>query len=115
RLYIAGYRGGNPPSEECWYELARKALLPDAKEVKLAYGRTVWRIEGKQRRKVMAEELAAGADHPSLPAWVSTDAPEEPAPSRPLAPSRLPPEDIAEPAVLSPLAEDGSKRFKRGS
>lgn len=115
RLYIAGYRGVNPPSEECWYELARKALLPDAKEVKLPDGRTVWRIEGKQRRKVEAERVASGADHPPLPAWISKDALEEPAPSRPLAPSRLPPEDIAEPAVLSPLVEDGSKRFKRGS
>ena len=115
RLYIAGYRGVNPPSEECWYELAKKALLPEAKEVKTPDGRIVWRIEGEQRRKVEAQEAEAEAAPQSLPAWVSEDAPEEPALSRPLAPSRLPPEDIAEPAALSPLAEDGAHRFRRGS
>lgn len=115
RLYIAGYRGVNPPSEECWYELAKKALLPDAKEVKLPDGRVVWRIEGEQRRKVEAQQVELEAAPQSLPDWVFKDAPEEPALSRPLAPSRLPPEDIAEPAALSPLAEDGAYRFRRGS
>ena len=115
RLYIAGYRGVNPPPEECWYELARKALLPDAKEVKTSDGRVVWRIEGEQRREVEAEEVSSDVAPPALPVWVSKDAPEEPALARPLAPSRLPPEDIAEPAVLSPLAEDGAHRFRRGS
>ena len=115
RLYIAGYRGVNPPSAECWYELARSALLPDAKQVEMSDGHIVWRIEGEQRRKVEPEEAAARPEAPELPGWVSKAAPEEPALVRPLAPSRLPPEGVAEPAVLSPLADDGTKRFRRGS
>ncbi|MGB5948703.1 MAG: PD-(D/E)XK nuclease family protein, partial [Parvibaculum sp.] len=46
--------------------------------------------------------------------WARQKAPAEPTPSRPLAPSRLPPENLPEPPVLSPLAGDGTERFKRG-
>ncbi|PKP78885.1 MAG: double-strand break repair helicase AddA [Alphaproteobacteria bacterium HGW-Alphaproteobacteria-3] len=115
RLYIAGYSGAKPPSAECWYELVCGALLPDAKQIETPDGRTVWRIEGEQRRKVEPEEGAARQVPPGLPAWVSREAPQEPALARPLAPSRLPPEGIAQPAALSPIADDGTKRFRRGS
>src|SRR5690606_41069352 len=36
-------------------------------------------------------------------------------PSRPLAPSRLPPDGLDEPAALSPLAGNKAKRFQRGT
>jgi ATP-dependent helicase/nuclease subunit A len=42
-------------------------------------------------------------------------APDEPAPARPLAPSRLPPEGMVEPAASSPVTDDATSRFRRGS
>ena len=55
------------------------------------------------------ESGPAAAD--PLPSWARSNAPPEPAPTRPLAPSR--PEGD-EPAVLSPFAEGGTERFLRG-
>lgn len=115
RLYVAGYRGVNPPPAECWYEMICAALKPAAKEIVLRDGHVVWRIEGEQRREVATEAAAAASPPPDLPAWARREAPAEPAPSRPLAPSRLPPEGMAEPPVLSPLTQDGTNRFQRGS
>lgn len=114
RLYISGY-SNKPPSAECWYGMISETLKPSAKEIVLPDGRRVWRIEGEQRRKVETEAPSALAALPALQDWARRAAPDEPSPSRPLSPSRLPPEGLAEPAVLSPLADDGSNRFRRGS
>lgn len=115
RLYVAGYRGVNPPPPDCWYELVCEALLPEAKEAVHADGRPVWRIEGKQKRKPEPVREMAGAAALALPDWARRDASPEPRPSRPLAPSRLPPEGMAEPAPVSPRAGDATQRFQRGS
>lgn len=115
RLYVAGYRGTNPPSPDCWYEMICEALIPQSEEIALDDGRRLWRIEGKQRRKPEAAKVEARAEAPPLPAWASREAPAEPAPSRPLAPSRLPPEGMAEPAASSPVTDDAASRFRRGS
>ncbi|MBX3505423.1 MAG: double-strand break repair helicase AddA [Parvibaculum sp.] len=115
RLYVAGYRGYNPPSPECWYEMICEALVPQAQEIALEDGRRLWRIEGRQQRTVEAPPTDAQAEPAPLPAWAQMDAPREPTLSRPLAPSRLPPEDMAEPAPSSPVTEDAASRFRRGS
>lgn len=115
RLYIAGYRGVKPPPPDCWYELASAALKPRATEISLPGENIVWRIEGEQKRKIISDVAAAADEPPALPDWVARAAPLEPSPSRPLAPSRLPPEHLAEPPVLSPLTQDGAQRFQRGS
>lgn len=115
RLYVAGYRGINPPSADCWYEMICEALIPHSEEVALDDGRRLWRIEGKQRRKPDAAKVEARPEAPPLPAWAMQAAPAEPAPSRPLAPSRLPPEGMAEPAASSPVTDDAVSRFRRGS
>ncbi len=60
RLYVAGYRGVNPPPPDCWYELVCEALLPEARQALHADGGTVWRIEGRQQRKPESETEAAG-------------------------------------------------------
>jgi len=52
---------------------------------------------------------------PALPDWARRAAAAEPRPSRPLAPSRLPPEGMAEPAPVSPRSGDTTRRFQRGS
>ncbi|MBO6632953.1 double-strand break repair helicase AddA [Parvibaculum sp.] len=115
RLYIGGYRGINPPSQDCWYEMICEALIPLAVEIEAENGRKIWRIEGKQKRKVEAPADGEVGELPPLPVWVAADAPSEPSPSRPLAPSRLPPEGTSEPPGSSPVADDGAARFRRGS
>ncbi|MBX3493878.1 MAG: double-strand break repair helicase AddA [Parvibaculum sp.] len=115
RLYVAGYRGINPPPSDCWYELVCEALLSEAQEAVHADGGPVWRIEGKQQRKPEPETEAAGVPAPALPDWARRAAAAEPRPSRPLAPSRLPPEGMAEPAPVSPRSGDATRRFQRGS
>ena len=115
RLYVAGYRGINPPSPDCWYEMICEALIPQSEEIALDDGRRVWRIEGKQRRKPDVAKVEARAEAPSLPAWATRAVPAEPAPTRPLAPSRLPPEGMVEPAASSPVTDDAASRFRRGS
>lgn len=115
RLYVAGYRGRNLPSPDCWYEMICEALIPQSEEVTLEDGRRLWRIEGRQRRKPDAAQVEARPEAPPLPAWAMQAAPAEPAPTRPLAPSRLPPEGMAEPAASSPVTDDAASRFRRGS
>lgn len=115
RLYIAGYRGINPPAPDCWYEMICEALIPESEEIEFEDGRKVWRIEGKQRGKVEADKRQETRRSPGVPAWSGRNAPSEPTPSRPLAPSRLPPEDLAEPSASSPAAGDSTARFRRGS
>src|SRR5690606_16356167 len=114
RLYVAGYQSSREPSEDCWYRLIEKALLPHAKEVELPDGRLVWRIEGEQRGKVEATAAEVAPAKIDLPNWARAAAPTEPTPSRPLAPSRLPPEDMVEPAPSSFAEKDAALRFRRG-
>ncbi len=115
RLYIAGYRGRNLPSPDCWYEMICEALIPQSEEIGLDNGRRLWRIEGRQQRKPDAAKVESHPDAPPLPAWAMQAAPDEPAPARPLAPSRLPPEGMVEPAASSPVTDDATSRFRRGS
>ena len=115
RLYVAGYRGANPPPPDCWYELVCEALLPEAEEARHADGETVWRIEGRQTRKAATWQDSTRPHPPDLPDWARRDTSPEPRPSRPLAPSRLPPEGLTEPAPASPRIADAPRRFQRGS
>ncbi|MCE9650050.1 MAG: double-strand break repair helicase AddA [Parvibaculum sp.] len=114
RLYVCGYQGAREPAPDCWYNLIADALKPLAQEITLDETHTIWRIAGEQRRAVMVEERAPEADRRALPGWADANAAPEPTPSRPLAPSRLPPEGLPEPAALSPLEGDRSERFLRG-
>ena len=114
RLYVCGYRGEAEPSPECWYNLIIAALKPEAQEIELADGHTVWRIKGEQQREPEVATHVATAEVSALKDWMREKAPSEPTPSRPLAPSRLPPENLSEPPALSPLAGDTSARYQRG-
>jgi ATP-dependent helicase/nuclease subunit A len=114
RLYICGHHGARAPASDCWYALIAEALKPAATEVTLADGTKIWRIEGTQTRAPEPEAQNAEGTPEPLPGWARMAAPVEPTPSRPLAPSRLPPEEPAEPPALSPLAAGGKARFQRG-
>jgi len=117
RLYVCGYQGKSEPVPECWYNLIAAALKPIAEEVIEADGGKLWRLAGEQTALVKKDEAerAAPARVQALPTWAHEAVGDEPTPSRPLAPSRLPPDGMEEPAAASPLAGDRQARFKRGT
>jgi len=126
RLYVCGHETRRERKPECWYDLIVEALKPHAREVALADGTTVLRIERADAAPAETREAKA----PPAPAeppegWAFRPAAREPVPLRFLAPSRL---DLvqgaeadasaapASPEVLSPLALAGDPlRFKRGT
>ncbi|MBN9530645.1 MAG: double-strand break repair helicase AddA [Alphaproteobacteria bacterium] len=96
RLLVAGAKGARPPAEGCWYNLVAGVapeLVVDPPEL-------------------AAVRLAATPETPAVgvPAWSRRPPPEEPVPSRPLAPSR---ETEADPPALSPRL-GAQARFRRG-
>ena len=121
RLYVCGWAGDKPVDHRSWYRLVERGLDGVAAEAAFDFsaelGRsegwagTGLRLAGRQEAAVGAETTAARpVDIPPLPAWASRTAPTEPAPSRPLAPSR--PEE--EPPVRSPVGADAGAGFRRG-
>jgi len=115
RLYVCGYQGSRELKDDCWYRLIADALKPLSVEVPQADGRMIWRIDGEQKRDVQARAGEVVVTHDRLDEWAWVKAAPEPAPSRPLAPSRLPPDGMDEPAALSPLQGNQQKRFQRGT
>jgi ATP-dependent helicase/nuclease subunit A len=115
RLYICGHRGVREPQEICWYNLIAAALKPIATEMDDEAGRKIWRIEGTQKRVPEPKDVTAAEAFAPLPGWAREKVKAEPSPSRPLAPSRLPPDGLEEPAAMSPLMGDQKKRFLRGT
>ena len=115
RLYICGHRGSREPVEDCWYNLIASALRPIATEMKDAVGRRIWRLEGTQKAKVKKPEALAPVARKPAGGWLRARAAVEPSPSRPLAPSRLPPEGLEEPPAISPLTGNQDRRFLRGT
>ncbi len=113
RLYVAGWEGRTPPPAGCWYRMIEAAVDEGWVEIALGDGDTGRRLVTKQTEPPdgVADELPLTGGGISLPDWAAVPPPAEPAPPRPLAPSRT---EDDEPPVGSPLADDGQMRFKRG-
>jgi ATP-dependent helicase/nuclease subunit A len=113
RLYVGGWESKRGRDAGCWYDLIEPAMDALAESVELPWGENGLRISDPQRAAPGEEPLTppAGDARHDLPDWARTPPPAEPAPPRPLAPSR--PEGN-EPSVISPMGADGSARFKRG-
>jgi ATP-dependent helicase/nuclease subunit A len=112
RLYIAGWQAKGEPDPDSWAAAIREGFdRLGAEEITLDSGETGLRWYVPQEAEVRASEAseAVRASAPPPP-WLFETMPEEPAPAKPLAPSR--PED--EPAVTGPLARSSDKRFQRG-
>ncbi len=124
RLYVCGVKPANRKTipEESWYALVAAGLEavaepfeigPAARDAGLA-GKGL-RLAGRQTAKPATDRAAASeaeAAAAPLPPYARRTPPPEPAPPRPLAPSRAP---SAEPAALSPLAgRSGERRYHRG-
>ena len=118
RLIVCGAHGTGGPSDGCWYQLARAGLATaGAVETEFAFaGEDGWDglglvLEGAQTAEAKSEERHAEHGVPDRPAWFWQDAPAEPRPPRPLAPSR---QEVPDPPPISPFADGDARRFKRG-
>jgi ATP-dependent helicase/nuclease subunit A len=123
RLIVCGWRGDRGEPDGCWYGMITRGLEAACNTLKLERvedallaaagetdGASVLRITcAQEEQPPPAPGVAVAALRP-LPTWARTAAAAEPEPPQPLAPSRQ--ED--EPAVRSPLGDDGGRRFKRG-
>jgi ATP-dependent helicase/nuclease subunit A len=124
RLYVVGWPSRRAAPSDCWYNLVEAGLAAlagqGAERVEFDFGPlgfAEWRGPGWRLRRDQSAVPAPGA-LPSIaiaperefPAWVRLAPRPEPAPTRPLAPSR--PE--AAPPVRSPLGDDDGSRFRRG-
>jgi len=112
-LYVAGWRGAKEPSDDCWHSLISEGFDRLEAEAFGENGRQIRRIEVQHTAEV--EEPMADKERGPVavknPPWLFEKMPDEPTPTRPLAPSR--PDE--EPAVTGPLDRSNSKRFQRGN
>ncbi|MDF1749372.1 MAG: double-strand break repair helicase AddA [Alphaproteobacteria bacterium] len=127
RLIVTGRLPRTAPPEGNWHALVRDGLdrLEGTREVPFApagldaTGTAIggWSGDiqlyetgdpGTEKDKKSARAVL---DDKALPTWLTAPPPEEPAPPRPLTPSRP---GISDPAVRSPLRDDDPLRFKRG-
>jgi ATP-dependent helicase/nuclease subunit A len=136
RLYIGGYINARRQDTGCWYDRIAAGLQasidsdPSSDRVRArpkTYDFAVqlgddagWQGEGFELvnegtiEEAAQQELALD-DATRLDAWADRDAPGEPDPPIPLAPSQpLADEAAVEPRAFSPLAVDDSKRWQRG-
>lgn len=122
RLYVCGWHGPQRPSAACWYALVRDGMAglaePCAFDFAADIGDAGWAGEGLRLANPqtgepdMAGTRTVGRETtPRTEAWMLRPPTPEPAPPRPLAPSRP---SGAEPAALSPLAQPEGDRFHRG-
>ena len=122
RLYVCGYNTRKSPPEGCWYELVQQGLSGIAEEHAFdatgdlpqeGWQGTALVLESPQRTDAKAdrEDVGAAPEAGPLPDWAQAPPAAEPAPPRPLAPSRAP---ETEPPVRSPLSGDGGAAYQRG-
>ena len=93
RLYLCGFAGVRGPAENCWYEVARRALSDHLEEVPHPVtGDPIhrWHLEGRfQERPVdNPKPLSGGKEAPDLPAWITQPASKPPSPMAFLQPSK---------------------------
>ncbi|NKB43456.1 MAG: double-strand break repair helicase AddA [Alphaproteobacteria bacterium] len=120
RLYVCGWNTARTAPQTCWYNLIKTALEPIADTITdpfLAHSGledgTVFHLSDAQT--TTPENLGIPEDAvPEIPAtlpWARQAAAVEPAPPKPLAPSRPATED---PPVAAPLGQTQTNRFQRG-
>jgi ATP-dependent helicase/nuclease subunit A len=138
RLYAGGFHGKKAPRDGNWHRLIEAGLRTsgevfafESTAIDAGAARPSWAGEGLRLVRGAALESRASAGErrarQALPDWARQTAPIEKVPPRPLMPSRPDEEDApgdasraalggwGEPAVLSPLAGDQGRRFRRGT
>lgn len=109
RLCVCGYRKKNKPKEDSWYEICRRNLaqIGDMAEEGEIFYQLAQQVEPKKNETATVKEFT----RPAFP-WLEQDAPEEDPLAKPYTPSR--PDEDEDVAMVSPLSEDGSNRYRRG-
>ena len=112
RLYVCGWDTKAKRQEGCWYNLVARAMQVCGNEQETPQG-LLWKHVGPQTSAPDNPQKSGPKEQLTvpLPSWTNTVPAPEPAPPKPLAPSR--PEG-EEPAVRSPLADEDVSRFQRG-
>ncbi|HMU52623.1 MAG TPA: double-strand break repair helicase AddA [Geminicoccaceae bacterium] len=119
RLYVTGWRLNREAGEgePCWHETVGRGLAACAGLAEVEHGlgagfdgKALRLSRGHRPRAEPPVEAESTGELP-LPAWATSPAAAEPAPPRPLAPSRL---DATEPPAASPVGEDATRRFRFG-
>jgi ATP-dependent helicase/nuclease subunit A len=123
RLYICGWQTRNGSKEAAtWHTLCAAGLREIAEPFDFDVAPLIGETDGWGGigLRLSAPQTAAPSRDPpgdapllqaTAPAWLDRPAPDEPDPPKPLLPSQP---SGSEPATLSPLAEGGRDRFKRG-
>jgi ATP-dependent helicase/nuclease subunit A len=88
RLYVCGFKGKNALKDGCWHNMAANALASALTETAAPWdaGDTVRRI-GEPALLAHAQDSAAAAPPPALPAWLLAPAAREKPPEPPISPS----------------------------
>jgi ATP-dependent helicase/nuclease subunit A len=111
RLYIAGFEGKKPRSQDCWYDLVSEGLTGSLVERVDHDGRRVLTSSvpqeaARETPRAAAKDALAPAPRP---AWALCAAPREPQLAMPLAPSRLAPYEVDESG--DPVSDAGGPRI----
>lgn len=114
RLYIAGYTGKHATKEPSWYDLIERAMEDLGTSEPESDGRTrlCYDLAQTSAPDGAAPKEDRDGSAKSLPDWAHRPPENEPAPPKPLSPSRP---DDEEPPARSPLNSDDGQRFKRGN
>jgi ATP-dependent helicase/nuclease subunit A len=128
RLVICGHTHGNGGKIDagCWYDRAERTFTGDGwREIRTALDAQAeengWDAPPGRRfgpdPEALGKEKGSAAPAAALPDWALNPPAPEPSAPRAAAPSKLLGEEESgfEPAPLSPLAEAGPDRFRRGS
>ena len=123
RLYICGWQPSRGTNEAAtWHSLCQAGLTGIAAPFEFDGAALIGAADGWSGdglRLISEQSAAPKRDAPAAarlspgpaPAWLDAPAPDEPDPPKPLVPSQP---TGTEPGTLSPLAESGRDRFKRG-
>ena len=106
RLYVAGFQSREKLQAGCWYDIITRALADDLVAFQYPDGATVRRLTASQTAppEPRGIDVASDGTPAPRPGWMSTQAPREPSPAIPLAPSRLAPYDFDAAGEPAPLA-----------
>ena len=111
RLYIAGFRGKQALKDGSWYQMIDVVMQESLQGLQSeparwnAEERILRRITGDMPRLSALGPVAVADPEAALPAWVTTPAPAESLPARPLTPSNaLAAADQLEPAPRDPAS-----------
>ncbi|MGE0747654.1 MAG: double-strand break repair helicase AddA [Rhodospirillales bacterium] len=124
RLYVCGWQQRVAPADDCWHRLVEGAMARigeaaafdfRADHPRHGWDGPGWRYADPPAAASVQRGAAPGAAPAALaplPDWAVRPPPAEPAPARPLAPSRP---DEADPPVRAPVGPDRGAAFHRGT